>query len=229
MNVHTLFPITVCEFQYPNSASVKDKLSKNIHRYIDKDGKTGELYGFVTMHHDPDYYELFCFLNKCIEEYLKVLDIDANRFDINFIKSWLNVLKDASTKHHSHGDAHLSISYYVNTPKEQEQFIRFYHHSEYEPFFGCIRWNNNNNWNIYNAKSWQFLPKEGDVYIFPAKLSHETDHVVPRDNMNYSGMKNVNEFFDYRVTIAADVLLTYKEKMSLPLGIQPVKNWRTFK
>ena len=230
MIVHPLFPVTVCEFNYPNSAEIKQKISKSIFNHLNEDGFSGEKTGHVTIHNDPEYYDLFCFLQKCVEEYLKTLSVDVNKFDINFIKSWFNILKNNNTPQHSHGDAHISISYYVNTPENYNQAIRFYNYNpRLEPFPGCIRWNNTEqNWNILNAYTWQFVPKEGDVFIFPSDLFHDT--IGTSDNTIFdTGLKTSKDFNEHRICLASDVLLTYNNKQAVSLGIQPVQNWRTFK
>jgi hypothetical protein len=234
MNVHSLFPITVCEFQYPKSTEFKQILSKTIFKHLNENGKSNEMTGHVSIHHDPEYYDLFYFLNNCIEEYLNLLNVHVDHFDINFIKSWFNILKEQSTRNHSHSDAHISISYYANVPKSCEQYLTFNHDNEMEPFTGCTSWNNNGNWSIHNSKSWRFLPKEGDIFIFPAKLFHETEPLNPSElyfnnKAPQSSIKSISDLHEHRITIASDVLLCYKDKQALPLGIQPIENWRSFK
>jgi len=228
MNVHPLFPITVCEFNYPKANEFKQNLSKSIFKHLDQNGFSNEKTGHVNLHHEEEFNDLYCFLHACVEQYLKVLSVNVDNFDINFIKSWFNILKNRTTPDHHHGDAHISISYYVNVPKNCTQALRFNNlQNRVEPFPGCFRFNSNN-WDMLNAYSWQFVPKEGDVFVFPAKLSHDTvgnPVEIPID----SGIKNSEDFEQHRICLAADVLLTYNEKKALPLGIQPVKNWRTFK
>jgi uncharacterized protein (TIGR02466 family) len=227
--VHPLFPTTVCEFNYPNSSEFKKKLSKTIFKYLNEDGFSHEMTGHVTIHQEIEYQELYRFLQYCVEQYLKVLNVDSEKFNIFFVKSWFNILSGSTAPKHSHADAHLSLTYYANVPKNFEQAIRFYKEDyNTEPFYGCNRWNNvNNNWNMLNSSTWQFFPKEGDVFVFPSKLYHDT---VNEGNI-FSGDDKINndkDFENSRICIASDILLVYKNKQALPLGIQPVENWRTF-
>ena len=234
MKMHALFPVTVCEFNYPNAAEFKQNLSDGIFKHLDEDGISNEMTGHVTLHHEPEYRDLFCFLQTCVEEYLKALNVKADNFNINFIKSWFNIIKHTNTPLHSHSDSHISISYYANVPENCTQAIKFNnYHNRMEPFPGCIRWNNpEEEWTVLNSYSWQFVPKEGDVFIFPAKLKHSTVGAISDNTLDDTidrRIKTIDDFYDHRICLAADVLLTYKNKQPLPLGIQPVENWRTFK
>jgi hypothetical protein len=46
-----------------------------------------------------------------------------------------------------------------------------------------------------------------------------------RKNSNSMTVEELNE---NRICLAADILLTYKDKTASPLGVQPVSNWRQF-
>lgn len=230
MKVHPLFPTTICEFNYPKSESFKKNLSKSIFKYLNEDGFSNEITGHVTLHHEPEYHDLYCFLQKCVREYLQILSVEDNNFNINFIKSWFNIQKNKTSPEHAHADAHISIVYYANVPDNCTQAIRFNNAlNRLEPFSGCIRWNNTKDiWNVYNSSSWKFYPKEGDVFVFPSKLAHDTvsDQI---NSLEDTGIKTNKDFNEHRICIASDVLLCYKDKQALPLGIQPIENWRSFK
>jgi len=229
MKTHAIFPVTVCEFNYPKANEFKNNLSKSIFKHLNDKGFSDELTGHVSIHHDPEYNDLFCFLQKCVTEYLTILNINSNNFEINFVKSWFNIIKNRNTPKHSHGDAHISITYYANVPENCIQSIKFDNYFErMEPFPGCMMWNNINNiWNPLNSYSWEFSPKQGNVFIFPSKLMHCTSG-EPVKNPFDNGIKTIDDVYEHRICIASDVLLTYKNKKALPLGLQPIENWRTF-
>ena len=229
MKIHPLFPVTVCEFEYPDSHSFNQILSKNIFNHLDKNVLSDESTGHVAIHHDPNFYHLFCFIQNCVKQYMNLLDINTELFEINFVKSWFNILKDRNTRKHAHGDAHISIVYYANIPKENNQSIRFYNYEpRIEPYAGSMRYNKKTDgWNILNSYTWSFLPKEGDIFIFPASLLHDTT-CEKQLSASQTGIKTLEDYKDHRIAIAADIVLTYKEKVPSPLGIQPLKNWRTF-
>lgn len=226
MIAHALFPVLVGEFHYPDHEKLKGIFMRDGLKYFNEDGYSQESTGHVSIHHEPDFEELYAFISNCVREYLDALRVDDN-FDINVVKSWLNVLEKRSTPKHAHRDAHLSITYYVSTPENHKQNIVFYNYDpNMEPFAGCIMHNNSRNeWNIFNSYSWSFEPKQGTVFVFPAQMMHETNGgPLVAD----SGVKTVDDLKNRRICIASDVVLTYKEKAAKSLGLQPVSNWRKF-
>jgi uncharacterized protein (TIGR02466 family) len=225
MIAHTLFPTLIGEFQYPNHANMKNIVLKNIPKYMSEDGFSNESTGHVDIHLEQSFKELYQFLNNCCFEYLKTLNLDENAFQVNFVKSWFNILKNRQTPLHSHRDAHLSIVYYVNIPTDKENPIRFVpEKNRNDPFDGCIKNNLNGDWNLLNSYSWQFMPQEGTIFIFPSHLEHET---VGSSSPEF-GFKSTDDLMSARVCIASDIILTYREKTSKYLGLQPIENWRNF-
>lgn len=227
MITHALFPVLICEFHYTKHEEFKKIFLENGLKYFDKDGYSQEETGHVSIHHEPAFKELYKFLSSCVLHYLETLSVNSDNFDINIVKSWLNVLDKRATPRHAHRDAHVSFTYYVNTPEKQKQDITFYNYSpRMEPFDGCILNNNSDKeWTIFNSYSWSFEPKEGTVYVFPAQIMHDTSGgPITAD----AGVKTVDDLMNRRICIASDALLTYKEKSAKSLGIQPVSNWRKF-
>jgi uncharacterized protein (TIGR02466 family) len=227
MKVHTLFPITVCEYEYPKHEKFKQIFFKNGLKHFNKDGFSEESTGHVTLHHEESYKDLYEFTSYAVKQYLEVLSVNHTLFDVNLVKSWLNVIENRPTPMHAHRDAHISISYYVNTPEESNQAIRFYNYDpRMEPFAGCILYNNtSNNWNELNSYSWQFTPKQGSLFVFPSYIMHDT---VCDNPGKENGVTNNEDLKRKRICIASDVVLTYKEKQAKTLGLQPIKNWRQF-
>ena len=224
---HSLFPVFVAEFKYLEAKEFKNIFYDNAFKHIDNKGFSGERTGYVTIHHEPEFESLYKFLSKCVEQYLERLNIDVKLFDINFVKSWFNILKNQHTPIHAHGDAHISIVYYVNAPKNCQQALRFYNYPErMEPFSGSIRYNNTTNvWDNLNSYSWQFIPEQGSVFIFPSRLGHDT---VSQSNFEDKGVKTVKDLENSRICIASDVVLSYNKKQTKPLGLQPLSNWKQF-
>lgn len=223
---HALFPTLVAEFQYQRHEEFRDIFMDVGLKHFDQNGYSHEGTGHVTIHHEPAFEALFRYLSQCVVEYLNTLHVDSENFEINIVKSWLNVLCDNATPIHSHGDAHISFVYYVNLPEDKTQPIRF-HSVIKEPFVGCIRHNNSRDiWTHLNSYSWSFTPKQGTVFVFPATLTHDTigKEIVKLDEPT----KTKPDLFNRRISIASDVVLTYKQKMGKPLGIQPISNWRKF-
>jgi hypothetical protein len=56
-------------------------------------------------------------------------------------------------------------------------------------------------------------------------MAHETPRISPIEDV---GIKDLTDLRNHRISIAGDVIITYKDITAKPLGLQPVKNWRTF-
>lgn len=63
------------------------------------------------------------------------------------------------------------------------------------------------------------------MFVFPASMIHGTPS---RTGENDTGIVTLDDYRSHRVSIAGDIVLTYRDKQAKALGIQPVANWRTF-
>jgi hypothetical protein len=164
---------------------------------------------------------------KMARKYCEVMQVDPALFDIHIVKTWFNIVRGRSTPFHSHADAHLSFCYYINVPEDAAQQIRFYNNelTSNDPFPGFTKFNFPAEWNLFNSLAWSFNAVEGKMYIFNAKLCHDTSG---ENETQDTGIKSLDDANNYRITFAGDILLTYKEKEAKPLGLQPKRNWRMF-
>jgi hypothetical protein len=104
--------------------------------------------------------------------------------------------------------------------------IRFYRPKLVEPYPGSIEHNNTKKiWDELNSSSCLFTPVEGQLFVFPSMLQHDT---VGEPFIRMEQGINKQNILEYRLCLAGDILLTYKDKTPSPIGIQPVKNWRKF-
>lgn len=223
---HYMFPTLILEKKDPNFDMVKSNVEANIFNHIDEHGYTGESTGFVTLHQDPAFNFLFQFASEAAKDYVARLLIDPEDFDFYIVKSWANIIKNRSIPMHSHADAHLSFVYYVNVPDDTKTPLVFHNNpNRYEPFTGLTRWNSNE-WDPVNSGSWAFIPNPGSIMVFPAKMNHECPctSTGPDD----TGVKDLDDVRQHRVSIAGDIILTYKEKSNKALGLQPFENWQKF-
>lgn len=225
---HALFPTFVAEFMYPDHDKFKPIFYQHIFKYMTPEGYSNEFTNHVNIHHEENFAPYFMFAIKCVEQYLDRLHIDKDLFDINVTKTWMNIRKEGSTGRHSHGDAHISFTYYPNVPKNFDRPIRFYNYEHrHEPYPGACRWNNTSGiWDHLNSGTWEFKPKEGNIFVFPSNLVHDT--LGTPENYQDEGTPTPEKLDQQRVCMAADVILTYKDRTGSPLGIQPVENWRRF-
>lgn len=224
---HAIFPTLILQEQYPDKENFKKVFFKKIFKYMDVDGYSNEFTGHVNIHHEEAFAPLFGYVSKQIEEYLKTLAVDPNLFDINFIKTWMNITRERHTPFHSHEDAHLSFTYYVHIADELVKPLVFASTPPHmnDPYYGMISFNATES-NIYNEYEHAFTPQMGDTFIFPAKLNHYT--VGYGEDVKDVGVKTPEELSQRRICLAGDVLFTYKKNMPKPTGIQPTTNWRIF-
>ena len=223
---HYMFPTLILEKHDTNFDTVKSAVESNIFNHITGDGWTGESTGFVTLHLDPVFKLLFQFATEAARDYIARLSIDPNDFDFYIVKSWANIIRNRSIPIHSHADAHLSFVYYVNIPEDVKTPLVFHNNpNRYEPFVGLTRWNSKE-WDLLNSGVWSFVPSEGSLMIFPGAMNH----TCPRapDGPDDTGVKDLDGLRRHRVSIAGDIIMTFREKSNKALGLQPIGNWQRF-
>ena len=223
---HTLFPTLVGEFTYDQPTQFKSDFFEHIFDHTDEHGFSNEFTGHVTLHHEPSFAPLFVFATQAIRKYIARLHVDPDLFDINIVKTWMNITRNRSTPAHNHADAHMSFTYYIHIPENVIKPIRFYNHvNRHEPFPGCIKFNRPSVWDWLNAYTWQFVPKEGNMFVFPATLAHDT--VSPTQDEEV-GCHTVDDLKMTRICLAGDAVLTHRNLSNTPMGLQPIHNWRNF-
>ena len=224
--VHYAFPTLIFEDYYEDNKKFLEILSKSWEDHF-YNGYSNELTNNLDIHLDVRYKDLYCFLSKSIKKYLQALNI-ADNFDINFVKSWFNILGESTTPLHSHGDAHISIVYYANTPDDMGQFLRFhYFDNERQAFPGLYDYNNSG-YNESNSRTYSINTYQGQVVVFSSKIPHDTFGDGKILNAPEEPVKSFYDLNKKRICIASDIILTYKDKINKPLGLQPVYNWRKF-
>jgi hypothetical protein len=197
-----------------------------IFNYLNNDGLSDESTGHVTMHHEEVLRPVFEFAIRSAKEFISQYMIDPEVFDYHVVKSWMNMIEHRATPQHNHADAHISFVYYVNVPANNEMPITFCNYANrHEPFSFMSKTNNPADWNVINSYAWSFTPQDGTLFVFPASLSHYVDKY---DDEPETGIHSKEDFMRHRIAIAGDILLTYKETSAKSLGLQPIKNWRTF-
>lgn len=225
MVVHALFPKLLLEEKNEGHDASKHAFLQQMMKHLSEDGYSNEHTGHVTLHHDMVFAPICEMATRLAHHYCGVMRVDPDLFDFNVVKTWFNILRDTSTPYHNHADAHLSFCYYINTPVEAQQPIRFHDTDRKEPFFGFSECNHPVEWNVFNSGSWQFVPLEGTMFMWPSALPHDT---IGKTTERGAGVRSMEDALTQRVTFAGDILVTYKEKAAKSMGLQPKRNWRTF-
>ena len=82
-------------------------------------------------------------------------------------QAWLNYTAENQHHHkHAHPNSFLSGVMYVNADPEKDK-ITFFNDSMYKQIKLFPK-----EWNLYNAESWFFTVKPGDIVVFPSSLIH---------------------------------------------------------
>jgi uncharacterized protein (TIGR02466 family) len=115
------------------------------------------------------------FIQDNIEYYVNTIYKPTYPIKPYITQSWLNWTKPGEFHHpHNHPNSFISGVLYINTDGEKDK-ITFYK-TDYEQI--SLR---PNDFNMYNAKSWWFNVKPGDLIIFPSCLLHDVEKVTTID------------------------------------------------
>jgi len=87
-------------------------------------------------------------------------------------QAWLNYTYNNQYHHkHNHANTFLSGVLYIDTDPETDKITFF--DDAYYPFKFAPK-----EWNWYNAESWFFKVKPGDIIVFPSWLTHAVEATV---------------------------------------------------
>lgn len=223
---HAIFPTLVAEFHHENPAVIKDSMCNSLQSFTDENGMSGESSAKVSLHLDPKLDDLFAFVETAAKKFIEGYNINPDIFDFHIVKSWANILKNTGTALHHHRDAHISFCYYANVPPDQNMKITFVDKDyKHEPFAEMLRCNRPNEYTLVNSTAWYFDVFEGQLLVFPSSLSHMVRSEIDEPRQ---GIKNKDDFYKHRISVAGDIILTHRKITTNALGLQPLSNWRTF-
>jgi uncharacterized protein (TIGR02466 family) len=165
--IHGIFPTPLI------FTNIEREFTKEELEFFDEQSKTTfKNEGNVTsldnylMRHDPMTtikQEITSALQLYLDEVIKPKD-DVKPY---ITQSWLNYTAENQHHHkHAHPNSFLSGVMYVNADPEKDK-ITFFNDSMYKQIKLFPK-----EWNLYNAESWFFTVKPGDIVIFPSSLIH---------------------------------------------------------
>ena len=185
MNIHSIFPTIVAEFDLSSNPIVG-----NVRELIDATESVRAIehglvengfssYGWSkNILNEQEFTPLKEVFLDCIKQYSEAVSLD----DLVISNSWYNkFLQGGKIAAHRHEGSVCSAAFYPYVDKGSAN-IRF--HSPLEPYrmneiFGDE--------NYYNTYFWEFPAKKDTLYIFPSWLEHET-------NVNHSNERYVISF-----------------------------------
>ena len=165
--IHGIFPTPLI------FTNIEREFTKEELEFFDEQSKTTfKNEGNVTsldnylMRHDPMTtikQEITSALQLYLDEIIKPKD-DVKPY---ITQSWLNYTDENQYHHkHAHPNSFLSGVMYVNADPEKDK-ITFFNDSMYKQIKLFPK-----EWNLYNAESWFFTVKPGDIVVFPSSLIH---------------------------------------------------------
>lgn len=222
MKTFDLFPTLVATETYTDHEQFKQIFFENLPKYLREDGITGEESGHIDLHLNPDFEDLFKFVAGVAEDYIEELVGSKDIWQPWLVKTWFS---DFNVPVHNHDDAHLSFVYYVSVPNAVANPLHFMPPADRcndlttgmflaNKTIPAVKYSNQ-----YNCNSVLFVPEEGALVVFPAKLRHMVENTTKQLEPDIK---------DRRISLAGDFVLTFKEPTARSMGLQPISNWRNF-
>ena len=208
MKVHEVFPILVAQDTIEIHEEFKNQYFEELKSlwFNGYENETPENSGRCSLHLNKNYISLFQSLKKCICNYIDLLEIDHEKLNINFVKSWVGYHnKDIpQLKPHIHNGSDISFCYYLSSDDTSDKFCVHNLNNVNEVSGNIFEPSNKYNlikkFNKYNCGNYTMTPYEGTVIIFPSNLSHST--------LKKQNLKD-------RYVIAGDVKLCLKPEYNL--------------
>lgn len=232
MAEHLLFPTLIT--QGKRDVSEKEKIDW-FDSYLENSNENGEsmdYLGFVSMHHDPRFEMVFYDIANAVKKHLESLGIDSTTICVNITKSWFNVnTNEARNPIHDHAESHYSMTYYPHIKKGFEKNLTFYDKavSRNEPYMSFLQ-NNVYKCNPLNARSVEFTPQVGDIFVFPSWMEHETGNTSDNLDVSTDGQSffSHEELEQSRICVGCDAILTRKNTFKYDHLLTPITLWKRY-
>ena len=229
---HLLFPTLIT--QGKRDVSEKEKIDW-FDSYLENSNEHGEsmdYLGFVSMHHDPRFEMVFYDIANTVKEHLESLGIDSTTICVNITKSWFNVnTNEARNPIHDHAESHYSMTYYPHIGRGMKKNLTFYDKavSSNEPYMSFLQ-NNVYKCNTFNARSVEFTPQVGDIFVFPSWMEHETGNTSDNLDVSTDGQQFISheELEQSRFCVGCDAILTRKNTFKYDHLLTPINLWKRY-
>tara|TARA_Y100001970_G_C14038566_1_gene752440 strand:- start:243 stop:941 length:699 start_codon:yes stop_codon:yes gene_type:complete len=223
-----LFPLSIYKSSLGLTQNYKDELIEEIYEMIKNSSQpdynknnnswTGDTQGHDKLHENKRFSLFFVEISKHIKKYVEYFEIDLNKLDFYFQRSWATLSNGKENiKHHRHMQSHLSFAYYLKKSNKDAniQFVNLDHPNEFIPSLFLSKTvglsNIFTNRNIKNSSIIDLNCFEDDIIIFPSKSRHGTQSSIENDN---------------RISISADILITAKDSKNIEHMMPPLNQWK---
>ena len=224
-----LFPTLITKGQRFVSDFEKDNLFSAYLETSTSDGLSMDYLGVNTVHLDSRFTEIFTDISKVVENHLKSLSVDTNKIRIYITKSWFNLTNHSNRNPmHEHAENHLSITYYPHIAEGLEKTLTFHDSNlkRNEPYMSFLS-NLHTDLTYINARTCEFIPEEGDIFVFPADMIHETgtgeeefEEPIP--------FNTIDDVKNSRFCVGCDVILTRIDVKDYDHLLTPIEVWKQF-
>ena len=245
MQIRALFPtaVGVDTVDTKDHQAFKEAFTQGAMRHVLKSGQTGEDNGMIDVHKDPHFRPMMNYIHAKFTQYLDTFKVDQSMYDFNYVKAWMQVLREYETPKHTHADSMYTWIYYINVPKNPLTTkllcvenpiasVSPYMNNPNEGYPTMFSYIKNEDSNQFNNIVETFETPEGTLIIMPAHLKHWT--VPAQGERSYDEQmptKNIVSLKKNRICIAGDIMLSYKEEHARGknMGMQPTSRWLTYK
>lgn len=179
----------------------------------------GDTNGFELIHEDARFAPIATNLNQRVTDYLGVLGVRAESFNVHVVRSWATL--SSGQEHiagHAHPHAHIAAVYYLRLPPDSAQLG-----------FGCEALPNElapglfhdatrarghlDDHNIFNSNEVFLDVRQDDLVLFPAKSLHFT--------------RGRSDSEEVRISMVCDLVLTLRDTAYSEHLLPNITTWKT--
>ncbi|MEM7225150.1 MAG: putative 2OG-Fe(II) oxygenase [Pseudomonadota bacterium] len=177
---------------------------------------TGDVNGFEFLHRRESFKALFESFSAPLAGYLSRLAIDPAKVDLYYTRAWATIARQRENiAPHVHPQSQISLVYYLKKPPGSGGLVFLDDDPPNELTGGLF---NSQMFDrkvlvkrdIVNMKQGILDAQEDEVVIFPSKVQHATQG---------------NSTGEPRLSIAADIVITLKEQVSVEFLMPSVGEW----
>ena len=177
---------------------------------------TGDVNGFEFLHRREGFQALFRSFGAPLSAYLMRLGIDPAKVDLFYTRAWATVARARENiAPHRHPQSQISLVYYLKKPVRSGGLVFLNDDPPNELTGGLFNAQMFDQkvlvkQDIVNMKRGILDTQEDEVVIFPSKVEHATQG---------------NDTGAPRISIAADIVVTLKEQVSVEFLMPSVGEW----
>ena len=225
MQIHNIFPLTVCFDTLKISENERKKLIdhiKNLHKKSEPKHNphsawTGDVHGSEFLFNDLKFKNLTSLISLKIYEYLDLLSINTTMLDLYFQRSWATITNtNQNIKFHTHSQSHISFAYYLLKPAGTGGIVFKSDDPQNEICKNIfvkdkVEKNLLTKTTAYNANEAYIDLKQDSIVIFPSKTRHST---------------SPNKSNKIRISLSGDIVLMLKKSDGFEHLMPNFKHWK---